>query len=118
MFRTVKRNIDWCGECKGKLYLGFFMTFLSHIFAALPLALAAYTVGSLIESQKSGAAFDTGWIWKSIVLQIVLVFFRFLFDYFRICFIVKWKLSTVFFHTFHDHRRIGIHLKKCFLSDT
>ena len=83
MFRTVKRNIDWCGECKGKLYLGFFMTFLSHIFAALPLALAAYTVGSLIESQKSGAAFDTGWIWKSIVLQIVLVFFRFLFDYFR-----------------------------------
>ena len=42
MFRTVKRIIDWCGECKGKLYLGFLMTFLSHIFAALPLALAAW----------------------------------------------------------------------------
>lgn len=83
MFRTVKRIIDWCGGCKGKLCLGFLMIFFSHIFAALPLALAAYTVGSLIESQKSGAAFDTGWIWKSIVLQIVLVFFRFLFDYFR-----------------------------------
>ena len=40
MFRTVKRIIDWCGDCKGKLYLGFLMTFLSHIFAALPLALA------------------------------------------------------------------------------
>lgn len=83
MFRTVKRIIDWCGDCKGKLYLGFFMTFLSHIFAALPLALAAYTVGSLVESQKTGAAFDTGWVWRSIVLQIVLVFFRFLFDYLR-----------------------------------
>lgn len=83
MFKTVKRIIDWCGEFKGKLYLGFVMTFFSHIFAAMPLALAAYTVGLLIESQKSGAAFDTLWIWKCIVIQVVLVFFRFLFDYFR-----------------------------------
>lgn len=83
MFKTVKRIIDWCGEFKGKLYLGFVMTFLSHIFTAMPLALAAYTVGLLIESAESGTAFDTSWIWKSILIQIVLVFFRFLFDYFR-----------------------------------
>ena len=54
MFKTVKRIIDWCGEFKGKLYLGFVTTFFSHIFAALPLALAAYTVGLLIESQSGG----------------------------------------------------------------
>ena len=83
MFKTVKRIIDWCGEFKGKLYLGFVMTFFSHIFAAMPLALAAYTVGLLIESQRDGTAFDTSWIWKVIVIQVVLVFFRFLFDYFR-----------------------------------
>ena len=83
MFKSVKRIIDWCGEFKGKLYLGFVMTFFSHIFAALPLALAAYTVGLLIESAMGGAAFDTSWIWKSIIIQVVLVFFRFLFDYFR-----------------------------------
>lgn len=83
MFRAVKRIIDWCGEFKGKLYLGFVMTFFSHIFTALPLGLAAYTVGSLIESQKNGTEFDTAWIWKSIIIQIILVFFRFLFDYFR-----------------------------------
>ena len=56
MFKTVKRIIDWCGEFKGKLYLGFVMTFFSHIFTALPLALAAYTLGELIEAQRSGAA--------------------------------------------------------------
>ena len=83
MFKTVKRIIGWCGEFKGKLYLGFLMTFFSHIFAALPLALAAYTVGRLIEAQAGGAAFDTAWIWKSILIQVILVFFRFLFDYFR-----------------------------------
>lgn len=83
MFQTVKRIIGWCGDFKGKLYLGFVMTFFSHIFATLPLALAAYTVGQLIECQKSGAAFDAAWIWKVIVIQVVLVLLRFLFDYFR-----------------------------------
>ena len=83
MFKTVKRIIDWWGEFRGKLYLGFVMTFFSHIFTAMPLALAAYTIGRLIEVQQSNTAFDTSWIWKSIVIQIVLMFFRFLFDYFR-----------------------------------
>ena len=83
MFKSVKRIIDWCGEFKGELYLGFVMTFFSHIFAALLLALAAYTVGLLIESQQGGAAFDTAWIWRVIVIQVVLVLLRFLFDYLR-----------------------------------
>ena len=83
MFKTVKRIIDWCGEFKGKLYLGFVMTFFSHIFTALPLALAAYTIGQLIRCQKNGTAFDAAWIWKVIVIQIVLVLLRFLFDYIR-----------------------------------
>lgn len=85
MFKSVKRIINWCGECKGKLYLGFVMTFFSHIFAAMPLALAAYTVGQCIACQQSGTAFDASWIWKVIIIQIILVFFRFLFDYFRAC---------------------------------
>lgn len=83
MFQTVKRIIDWCGEFKGKLYAGFVMTFFSHIFMAMPLALAAYTIGLLIESVQNGTSFDTSWIWKSILIQVGLVFFRFLFDYFR-----------------------------------
>ncbi len=83
MFKTVRRIIRWCGECKGKLYLGFLMTFLSHIFAALPLGLAAYTVGGLIRAEMQGSAPDTSWIYKSILIQLGLVFFRFLFDYFR-----------------------------------
>ena len=83
MFKTVKRIIDWCGEFKGKLYLGFVMTFLSHLFTAMPLALAAYTVGLLVEAQAGGAAFDSAWIGRSVLLQVGMVFLRFLFDYFR-----------------------------------
>ena len=41
MFKTVRRIIDWCGEFKGRLYAGFVCSIFSHIFAALPLMLAA-----------------------------------------------------------------------------
>ena len=51
--------------------------------AALAVMLSISMVGSLIEAQKNGTTFDTAWIWKSIVLQVVPVFLRFLFDYFR-----------------------------------
>lgn len=83
MFKTVKRIIDWCGECKGRLYAGFVVSFLSHLFTALPIMAAAYTIGLLLQSAMGGAPFDTGWVWKSLVLLLILVFLRFLFDYLR-----------------------------------
>lgn len=45
--------------------------------------LAAYTIGLLLQSSMDGTPFDTGGVWKSLVLMLVLVFFRFLFDYLR-----------------------------------
>ena len=83
MFKTVKRIIDWCGEFKGRLYAGFVVSFFSHLFTALPIMLAAYTIGLLLQSAMDGTPFDTGWVWKSLILVLVLVFFRFLFDVLR-----------------------------------
>lgn len=83
MFKAVKRIISWCGEFKGKLYAGFVFSFFSHWFAALPIAAAAYTIGLLIEAEKNGTSFDKKWIGLSILIQLVFVFFRFLFDYLR-----------------------------------
>ena len=112
MFKTVKRIIDWCGECRGRLYLGFVMTFFSHIFAALPLALAAYTVGLLLDAQKTGAAFDRSWIWKCLVIQLVLVFFRFLFDDFR----ARLQEPISYALTARDRLAIGDALKRVSLG--
>ena len=83
MFHTVKRIIDWCGEFKGKLYAGFVVLFFSHLFTALPIMAAAYTVGLLLQSALDGTPFNTSWVWKSLVLLLALVFLRFLFDYLR-----------------------------------
>ncbi|MDO4168948.1 MAG: ABC transporter ATP-binding protein [Lachnospiraceae bacterium] len=83
MFKTVKRIIDWCGEFKGRLYIGFVFSFFSTWFMAMPVMVAAYTVGLLIESAQNGTEFDKKWIWQSVVLIVVFVFMRFLFDYLR-----------------------------------
>lgn len=83
MFKTIRRIINWCGEFKGKLYLGFVFSFFSTWFAAFPTTVAAYTIGMLIECERSGKTFDKKWIFLSILLIAVFILFRFLFDYLR-----------------------------------
>ena len=112
MFKTVKRIINWCGEFQGRLYAGFVFSFLSHIFAAMPLMVAAYTVGLLIDSQKSGAAFDTSWIWKCILIQVVLVLLRFFFDYMR----ARYQESISYELTARDRLAVGDALKRVSLG--
>lgn len=83
MFKTVKRIINWCGAFKGKLYVGFIFAFFSTWFAAMPIMVAAYTVGMLIDDARGVAQFDHKWILLSLVIIALLVLFRFLFDYLR-----------------------------------
>ena len=83
MFKTLKRIISWCGEFKGRLFAGFAFSFFSHWFAAMPVMVAAYTVGMLIDSEMNGTRFDTKWIGLSLAALIALVLLRFLFDYIR-----------------------------------
>lgn len=81
MFKTVKRIIDWCGDFKGRLYIGFVFSFFSTWFAALPVMVAAYTISMLIEDARGGKAFETKWIGLSIAIIAAFVFLRFLFTY-------------------------------------
>ncbi len=88
MFKTLKRIIDWCGEFKGKLYAGFVLSFFSHLFAAMPVMVAAYTIGLLLTSAREGNAmngmvFDKKWAGISFVVIALLVILRFFFDYMR-----------------------------------
>lgn len=83
MFKTIKRIIDWCGEFRGKLYAGFVCSFFSHLFAAMPVMVAAYTMGMLVDAARGKVDFDSGWIGRSLIALLVLVFLRFLLDYLR-----------------------------------
>ncbi len=83
MFHTLKRIINWCGEFKGKLYIGFVFSFFSHLFAAMPVMVAAYTIGLFIDSTQKGVEFDKKWAVFSFLAIAGLVILRFFFDYMR-----------------------------------
>ena len=83
MFRTVKRILDWCGEYRKDVYIGFALSFFSTWFAAMPVMLAACTLGSFIDSRRGIGTFDSRWIGWSFVLIVLFIGLRFLFDYFR-----------------------------------
>ncbi|MFD3156756.1 ABC transporter ATP-binding protein [Haloimpatiens sp. FM7330] len=83
MFKTLKKIINWCGEYKKQLYLGFIFTVLSSWFAAAPIMIAAYTLGMIIKDAKGIEKFNTAWILYSLLFVILFVFLRFLFDYLR-----------------------------------
>jgi len=83
MFKKLKRIIDWCGEFRGKLYIGFAFSFFSHLFAAMPEGMAAYTICFLLMSALEGTAFDKKWAGGSLCVIALLVILRFFFDYMR-----------------------------------
>lgn len=112
MFKTIKRVINWCGEFKGKLYIGFVFSFFSTWFAPLPVMVAAYTVGLLIDESRSLAQFDDNLIWQSLVLIMVLVFLRFLFDYLR----ARFQESISYHLVARDRLAIGNILKRVSLG--
>lgn len=112
MFKTVKRIIAWCGAFRGRLYAGFVCSFFSHMFAAMPVMVAAYMLGLLMEAKEKGVAFDTSWIWKCVGIQLILVFLRFFFDYLR----ARLQESIGYELTARDRLAVGDALKRVSLG--
>ena len=112
MFKTIKRIINWCGTWKRNLYIGFLFSFFSHLFAAMPIMVAAYTIGLLIEAKQEGRTFDTKWVWYSFGIIAGLVFLRFLFDYMR----SKFQESISYELVAKDRLAIGDALKRVSLG--
>ena len=83
MFKTVKRIIDWCGDFKGSLFLGFLFSFLSSWAIAAPVGFAGYVIGGIIEEIRKGNAIDTALAGKSFLIITLMVLARFLFDYLK-----------------------------------
>ncbi len=112
MFRTIKRIIDWCGEFKGSLFVGFVFSFLSSWAAAAPVAYAGYVIGMIIESVKNGEGIDPSLALKSLIVITLMVFARFLFDYLKARFHEKIGYELVA----RDRLKIGEALKRVSLG--
>ena len=112
MFKTIKRIIDWCGDFKARLYVGFVFSFFSYWFAAAPVMIAAYTIGNLILSENGSGSFNNNWIWMSILIILALVILRFLFDYLR----ARYQETISYELVARDRLAIGESLKRVSLG--
>ncbi len=112
MFITVKRIINWCGDFKKDLYIGFLFSFLSSWAVAAPVVYAGYTIGGIVESLKKGEAID-GTLWlKSLGVIFGLVLVRFLLDYLKARFHEKIGYELIA----RDRIKIGEALKRVSLG--
>lgn len=76
MFPAVIHAAPSIEHIFGKLYIGFVFSFFSTWFAAVPIMVAAYTVGLLI-----GGRLEQKWVGLSLLVIGTLVLLRYLFSY-------------------------------------
>ncbi len=112
MFRTVKRIIDWCGEFKASLFIGFVFSFFSSWAVAAPVAYSGYVIGRIITDLKNGSGIDQGLAAKSLLMIVLMVCARFLFDYLKARFHEKIGYELVA----RDRLKIGEALKRVSLG--
>jgi len=83
MFKTIKRIIDWCGDFKLNLFVGFIFSFLSSWAVAAPVAYAGYVIAQVAKDIKNGREIDSTLWYKSLLIITAMVLARFLFDYLK-----------------------------------
>lgn len=83
MFKIVKRLIDWTGQYKKRIYIGFIYAFLHSIFTAIPIMLATYGLSVVLDDFNGKSELNLTTIWLLLIAMIVSVLGRFLFSYLR-----------------------------------
>ena len=112
MFSTVKRIIAWCGDFKKDLFIGFIFSFFSSWMVAAPVAFAGFTIGSIVETLKSGGSIEkTQWL-KCLGVIVLLTIGRFLFDYLK----ARYHETIGYLLIARDRIKIGEALKRVSLG--
>lgn len=83
MFKSIKRIIEWSGQRKKRLYIGFIYSFFNTMFTAMPIMGAAYGLNLIIEDMQGNSKLTIDWVLYMLGFMIFTVMGRFLFAYLR-----------------------------------
>lgn len=83
MFKSIKRIIQWSGQRKKRLYIGFIYSFFNTMFTAMPIMGAAYGLNLIIEDMNGNRNLTIDWVFYMLGFMIFTVMGRFLFAYLR-----------------------------------
>lgn len=112
MFKIVKRIVNWTGEYKKRLYLGFLWSFLQTMFTAMPVMGAAYFLDQMIKDSRGEADLQPLMALWALLFMIAAIAGRFLFSYLRATF----QESIAYEKTAQERIQIGDILKRVSLG--
>lgn len=83
MFHTLKRLLDWAGNYKKRLYIGFVCSFLGTWCTAIPTVLAAWVLGQVIDDMRGVAPISWDIAWLSFAGIVISILLRYFFSYWK-----------------------------------
>lgn len=81
MLEALKRIVAWTGPMKRRLIWGCVCSFFMTWAGACPVFIAAWTLGSVADSAKSGIRLDPMVPWEALAAIAVSIVLRFIFSY-------------------------------------
>ena len=83
MFHSIKRLLHWAGGYRKRLYLGCLCSFFSVWCTAIPIVIAAWTLGLVIADFRGENSLEWNIIWLSLVGIVISIFLRYIFSYWK-----------------------------------
>ena len=112
MFKMTGRIINWTGEYKKRMYLGFLWSFIQSIFIAMPIMGAALFLDLMIKDSRGEIHMTSSYAWFALGFMVVAILGRFLFAYLRATF----QESIAYEKTAEERIEIGDILKRVSLG--
>ena len=83
MFHSIKRLLHWAGGYRKRLYLGCLCSFFSVRCTAIPIVIAAWTLGLVIADFREENSLEWNIIWLSLFAIVISIFLRYIFSYWK-----------------------------------
>ena len=112
MFKMTGRIINWTGEYKKRMYLGFLWSFIQSVFIAMPIMGAALFLDLMMKDSRGEIVMTTGYVWFALGFMVVSILGRFIFSYLRATF----QESIAYEKTSEERIEIGDILKRVSLG--
>ena len=112
MFHSIKRLLHWAGGYRKRLYLGCLCSFFSVWCTAIPIVIAAWTLGLVIADFRGENSLEWNIIWLSLFGIVISIFLRYIFSYWK----AKLQESIGYEIAAEERLKIGNDLKRVSLG--
>ena len=83
MFHSIKRILDWAGVYRKRLYLGCVCSFFAVWCSAIPILIAAWALGLVLDDLCGVAPLEWTAVWISLVVIVASILLRYFFSYWK-----------------------------------